>query len=209
MHGMRKIWELFLEFIFPVTEHGKTLISIDPLTIRTYYRPQTHNTTISLAKYREPVIHAAVASCKFEHNDQAAKLLAVLVEQWLQTRTEKAIIMVPIPLHPRRERERGFNQVTRVLQQITDPRVSIIPTILIRKRNTERQTSLHKEQRQKNILGAFVVQASAVEAIHPTTELIVLCDDVLTTGATMNAARATLAPHLSLHTKLICITWAH
>lgn len=91
--------------------------------------------------------------------------------------------IIPVPLHPSRLRERGFNQALllgRILGRIHHKRV--LPKVLRRIRNTLPQVQLDHSQREKNVRGAFVVR----EPQEIEDKSHVLVDDVFTTGATVN-----------------------
>ena len=88
-----------------------------------------------------------------------------------------------MPLHKSRYRERGFNQseiVAEEVSKITD--LSVLKNALKRKKNTKDQTNLSPQQREENVKGAFVV--TQPEMING--KKIILVDDVITTGATLN-----------------------
>jgi ComF family protein len=94
-----------------------------------------------------------------------------------------AELIVPVPLHPKRLRWRGFNQsllLARPLGRICDTPVD--PFLLVRSRETPPQTQLSEEERRRNVRGAFAVNAS--EPVKNKT--ILLIDDVYTSGATVN-----------------------
>jgi len=97
-------------------------------------------------------------------------------------------VLVPVPLHPRRRRERGFNQselLARELARRTG--AGLAPAALVRRADTAPQTGLSAAARRANVKGAFAVRQRARIAGRS----IVLIDDVFTTGATAQAcARA-------------------
>jgi ComF family protein len=97
-------------------------------------------------------------------------------------------LLVPVPLHPLKERERGFNQsalMARHLSQATS--IFFEEDVLRRTKPTETQTHLSRDQRAANMQSAFVVRPGATLK----DSRIVLVDDVFTTGATTNdCARA-------------------
>jgi ComF family protein len=94
-----------------------------------------------------------------------------------------AEIIVPVPLHPRRLRWRGFNQSVLLARQIG--RAYNLPLdcfTLYRKMDTPPQTQLPEEERRKNMRGAFALsRKTAVKG-----KCLLLVDDVYTSGATVN-----------------------
>lgn len=109
------------------------------------------------------------------------RLMARGCEEFLATCKAEAII--PVPLHPRRLRWRGFNQSVLLARQIS--RAYNIPLdcfTLFRKMDTPPQTRLAEEDRRKNIRGAFAVAGEIAVA----GKRLLLVDDVYTSGATVN-----------------------
>jgi len=100
------------------------------------------------------------------------------------------IVLIPVPLHKTRVRERGYNQ-SHLLCEYIASRLSIRFTdgILIRNRYTQSQTKLDAANRQKNVQEAFQVVAPD----HVNGKMVILVDDVITTGATMNACASALS----------------
>lgn len=97
-------------------------------------------------------------------------------------------VLVPVPLHPRKLRRRGYNQAMVVAKGIR----RALPDLRIwdglrRVRDTPTQTALSRAQRQRNLADAFVV-----DKVPPASDHWVLIDDVLTTGSTLNAAAKAL-----------------
>lgn len=99
-------------------------------------------------------------------------------------------LIVPVPLHKTRMRQRGYNQSTILSRAISQSiQVPVESKVLMRIRNTKSQANLNAEQRQRNVDGAF--QTRAPEPVVGKT--ILLVDDVCTTGATLSGcARALL-----------------
>jgi len=100
-------------------------------------------------------------------------------------------IMVPVPLSPQRERERGYNQ-SRCLGEELAARwgTSCRSDVLARTRRTRTQTRLTPEDRLRNVSGAFSTPESARIVLRGAH--VVLVDDVVTTAATLNACAAAL-----------------
>jgi ComF family protein len=98
-----------------------------------------------------------------------------------RARFEDIDAIVPVPLHPRRHAERGFNQAELIAHIAADFIGKPVATTLRRTRYTENQAKLPKEEREKNIAGAFARHRGADAA----GKRVLLVDDVYTTGATM------------------------
>lgn len=91
-------------------------------------------------------------------------------------------VLIPIPLHIKKLRERGYNQSEELAKQLSEVlRVPVLNDVLIKIKNTPSQAKLNKEERQKNLQGAFVTKNASAIAKHK----VFLVDDVYTTGATM------------------------
>ncbi|WP_020403380.1 ComF family protein [Gracilimonas tropica] len=94
----------------------------------------------------------------------------------------KKVRLVPVPLHPRKRRMRGYNQAFYIAKGVAEvTNLKILPKdAVVRNRNTKTQTGFSLEKRRKNIQGAFTV--SDPEVVKET--VCVIIDDVFTTGAT-------------------------
>lgn len=97
--------------------------------------------------------------------------------------------IVPMPLHPKRQRERGYNQSERLAQGIAE--VTGLPVVELARRikdNTS-QTTLNREERALNVKDIFVADEEQLQKFSGSH--ILLVDDVITTGATsINCAKA-------------------
>ena len=90
-------------------------------------------------------------------------------------------VLVPVPLHPRRRRERGFNQSELLASELARRAgLRVAPGALVRRRDTSAQAGLTAAARRANVEGAFAVRQRARVSGRP----VVLVDDVYTTGAT-------------------------
>jgi len=119
--------------------------------------------------------------------DPAAEAVAVGLVKGLVKRLPGAApdLVVPVPLHARRLRERGFNPAALLAQACArEARVRFAPVLLTRLRDTPSQTGLSRAARRRNVAGVFVARATAAPRVW-------LVDDVVTTGSTLSeAARA-------------------
>ncbi len=99
-------------------------------------------------------------------------------------------VLVPVPLHPKRLRRRGFNQARLVAEALAaETQGAKVAELLERVRDTATQTRLNREERQRNVKGAFALKPGATVSAETR---YVLVDDVFTTGATMNACAKVL-----------------
>ncbi|MBI2410864.1 MAG: ComF family protein [Candidatus Kerfeldbacteria bacterium] len=153
----------------------------------------------TLGEYRNPVVQRLVKELKFHHAALVAQelgsLLADVLKQSLPAMIESGALLMPIPLHSRRKRERGFNQAALLAHAIEKalPEHTLVVNedMLIRTKHTVSQTTLEDEQRQKNVSGVFAVSKKSLPSLSGAT--IILVDDVITTGATIQEAAGVLA----------------
>ncbi len=110
---------------------------------------------------------------------------------WPEDVRDERTALVPVPLAPARERERGFNQ-SDLLARSLSARWStpVWADVLVRARTTETQTRLTPEDRRRNVSGAFAAPTKSRDRLRGAH--IMLVDDVVTTGATICACASTL-----------------
>ena len=126
-----------------------------------------------------------IHSLKYERRRSIGPPLGALMRERGHELLRGAEVVVPVPLHPRRQYERGFNQAEDLARQLGPPVVSLLARIS----NTRSQIELPKDQRQQNVKDAFGFRPAAIGAI-PT--VAVLIDDVATTGATLESCARVL-----------------
>lgn len=98
-------------------------------------------------------------------------------------------VIIPVPLHPKKEAARGYNQTELIADGLGEVlHLPVITGALERTRNTESQTQKTREERIANVEAAF----SLKNAEHIKDKHLLLIDDVLTTGATLEACAQTL-----------------
>jgi len=93
--------------------------------------------------------------------------------------------IVPVPLHPQRERERGFNQSALLSAQLGKYLNLTVRLLLKRTRITASQARFDRQQRMENLAGAFTLRGKISEGVN-----LLLVDDVTTTGATLDTCAA-------------------
>lgn len=137
-----------------------------------------------------------IAALKYENQPQLARPLGHwLAQAWLNSQLASTLpIVVPIPLHADRQKERGYNQATLLAQSFCEiTRLRVQQMGLERLRATEAQFGLTTSEREKNLAMAF--QLGAAFRRHRPASPVLLLDDIYTTGATAYSAAQTLQQH--------------
>ncbi len=98
-------------------------------------------------------------------------------------------LLIPVPLHQKKLKQRGFNQAEELAKELSkNLKIPIITDVLIKIKQTPAQMELKKEEREKNIKGVFFCQNPGLIRGRK----ILLVDDVLTTGSTLEECACTL-----------------
>ncbi|MFM7406960.1 MAG: ComF family protein [Cuspidothrix sp.] len=138
-------------------------------------------------------VKRAIAALKYENHPQIGYLLGEwLGESWLlhSPQPPQQLLVVPIPLHPKKQKQRGFNQAALIAEgfcNITGYKLKI--NGLERIKETEALFNLSPTQRQENLTDAFIL---GKDLRHHRNIQVLLVDDIYTTGATAKAAVHTL-----------------
>jgi ComF family protein len=130
-------------------------------------------------------LRAIVHAFKYEGRRSLARPLAGLIRRRCAAVLDGASCVVPVPLHPSRRRERGFNQASELARRLGRP----FRPALRRVRATPSQISLPASRRHGNVRDAF---AATRHARSLGGAIVVLVDDVSTTGATLEACARVL-----------------
>jgi len=136
----------------------------------------------------EGALGAAIRQLKYRGNTGLAPALVGRVPALPQVLAPVDLLM-PVPLHPRRLRQRGFNQAGRLATALGQKLgVPVMDGVLIRQRDSVSQVGLSRSQRLANMRGTFALSDPAPIA----GRRVLLVDDVMTTGATVDACARVL-----------------
>jgi ComF family protein len=133
-------------------------------------------------------LQAAIHTYKYRPRPQLASVLAPPLGRAILTGGLSLSALTFVPLHPRRQRERGFNQAERLAAELSSALGIPVRGGLARLRATPAQVGLSQAERRANLAGAFRWTAGG-----PPGDRLGLVDDVCTTGATLTAAAAAVA----------------
>lgn len=126
-------------------------------------------------------------SLKYERRRSIAPPLGRLMRERGAELLRGADAVVPVPLHPRRQYQRGFNQADDLARELGVPVVPLLKRVVF----TRSQIDLPKHQRRENVKNAFAFRPDP-KSLIPDPCIVVLVDDVVTTGATLEACAAVL-----------------
>jgi competence protein ComFC len=170
-------------------EHGSALhvICLEPYVMVEF---DSTRQLIWLSRYEQPIIKKLIESCKFFG-------FTSVVQPWVESVPPNFFenilpngewTVVPVPLHWSRRLWRGFNQSEIIANNLKNNVLGLcISNNLLRVKKTKQQARLSKQQRKKNIQGAFAWKKGVA-----IPRQIILVDDVYTSGATLLEAKKTL-----------------
>lgn len=201
LHAVASLIQSALDIVLPRKERVVRIesYSLEDLPVSPVEHKACDVAITTLLDYRNQAVQDLVKALKYDRAGGAAKLLAGALAEYLQEEianlrafSPQPIVLMPVPLHTSRLRERGFNQIGKVLdalpQEFKDGTLSYVDAhSLVRMRATPQQTRLSRSERLQNVAGAFSL-AHDIGNAH-----IILIDDVTTTGATLSEAARPLA----------------
>lgn len=171
-------------YLLPKT--GYELHADNPLAQMFYGRVRFHAVTACFFFAKQGKVQHLIHELKYKGNWEAGVFLGQQLGESLKNATlfQGIDYLVPVPLHPKREKKRGYNQslmIARGIAEVTG--IAIGDRFLVRGVNTATQTKKSKEERFQNVKDIFqVCHAEELQGKH-----ILLIDDVLTTGATLES----------------------
>ncbi|HJN62883.1 MAG TPA: hypothetical protein QGH03_01460 [Candidatus Paceibacterota bacterium] len=196
---MPKIWEILSEIVFPssLTERKIRRMNLGDFNTIKEVSFSSESKVLSFFKYKNPLVKETIGQIKYKRNGRLTKIFAEIVySELLEEISDLSLfenfnnpILVPVPMSNIEKRERGYNQVELLVDEIvkiSGGSLSSDFNLLRKIKNTKRQTELKREERLENIKGVFEI-GLGVEGKN-----IILIDDVMTTEATINEAREIL-----------------
>ena len=137
----------------------------------------------------EGVIREAIHQLKYQNLRALAVPLAGMLQEYLSANPLEFDVLVPVPLHRKRLRERGYNQARLLAQELGKlTNKPVLDDVIIRRKHTPPQARTATiEERTHNISGAFACPDNRLRGRH-----VLLLDDVATSGSTLNACAAVL-----------------
>lgn len=202
---MLDIFTSIFDSLFPPHKSIILLRKVTQERFTALLKPRLVGKIIALCNYDEPLIKAAITANKFHDSKKAALLLGTLFTEWIKSQGLEETLFVPIPLSSERNKERGYNQVERILKYTPSTLPCTYP-LLKRTTNTKPQTSLPRKERLENVRGIFSIAEYA--DIQKYTKIVVV-DDVTTTGATLEEALSTLKETYGHTHEIIGVAIAH
>ena len=152
---------------------------------------------VSFAPYDDPLIKKAIWKYKYDSIFELARplsslLIPVIFQSGLANEKDTTLL-VPVPMHSKKERIRGYNQSAMLAQNISvQTGVAFTADLLLKRKDSQPQMQLQKKTaRNKNVRSLF--QVNRKSAWSKNTEIsVIIVDDVATTGATLDACATAL-----------------
>lgn len=206
MDFLRKVIHTLLDILLPVTcagcgKNGQSLCSSCIALLPRADTSDLASKTTSLFSYRSPLVQKVIWQMKYKNGQKIAEILGTLLyEEFLEYAEDhgvrldlhERVLLVPIPMSSGSFRKRGYNQAELIAQGVSKESGLLFElenSVLFKTKNTQRQALIReKNLRLKNIKDTFAVRnASKIK-----DNIVLLVDDVTTTGATLAEARKIL-----------------
>lgn len=160
-----------------------------------------------IAAFSYETMRRAIAEFKFHGYRRDAKQLGSLMAEYLKRYHTDWIrwtdLLTEVPLHPKKQRRRGFNQVDLLCREIAErTELVYVPDTLARRVDTLPQSTLSEEKRRDNLRDVFL----AVKEQEIAGKRILLIDDIFTTGATLRECTRALLRAGAAEVRVYCLS---
>ncbi len=212
------MWKTILDSIFPINclgcnQEGEFIcfncfkkIPLNKKPPLNFNQKGALDNLITTSSYKHPLVKETVHQFKYNFIEDLAEPLGLLMVKKLNVILSPAVlrdeesrrkyILVPIPLHKKRLRWRGFNQADPLAQIVSQElNIPMNNNLLIRTKYTLPQVKIQNaEQRKKNMKEVFSINPNFEKPSTIQNKNIILIDDISTTGATLEECAQTLKP---------------
>lgn len=146
---------------------------------------------LSATSFKNKIVKEAIHKFKYGYIEELSVPLSLLILNHLQAidcQIDKNFVIVPVPIHIKKKRRRGFNQSEEIAKIISSSTTIPLSTTLIKTKETKPQMELSRAERIENIKDCFRIK----DKNEIKNKTILLIDDVYTTGTTMDQCAKTL-----------------
>ncbi len=166
-----------------------------------------HLATTGFQYHKSGVLQQLIFKLKYHHHKEIGYILGKIMGEALENTDFQSVdYIIPVPLHPKKQQKRGYNQSEWIAKGIGKVLKKKVRTdILTRQVNTASQTKKNRMQRYENVQNVFVATSKLIAGNH-----ILLVDDVVTTGSTLHAcAEALLKKTKKIQISIACLAKAN
>ncbi|MFA6295654.1 MAG: hypothetical protein WC666_04575 [Candidatus Paceibacterota bacterium] len=204
MFILKSLYNTILEALFPVSPEEQEVLAMNKeQAFETLSKTEERviPEASGIFSYKDERVRKLIWSIKYKKSAHGTNVAGYALYRTISTyyKDITPIIVVPMPITPRRRRERGFNQCELLIDEIekldTDHHLTISRNILYRKLHKSRQTMKDRKERLESAQNIFFADNEAIEKLKidkTQNYLIIVIDDVITTGSTMKEAINTL-----------------
>jgi len=156
----------------------------NPICASCLIKKPSYDKALTIFRYNH-VLKKIIGDLKYRDQTFLAKKFTKILIDKAQNEIANCDLIVAVPLHQKRLRKRKFNQAVLLCRNLVKffPKKSFYPDFLLRVKNTAPQVELRKKQRQKNLKRVFLLNKKYQDLVK--NKKILLVDDVMTTGATL------------------------
>ncbi len=219
MSSLKKILNLLLSLIFPSRDAETRIANISLESFSRQATPLLHGREkdgfLILFEYSDKLVKQAIWEMKFHKNGKAVEIFANLMyDRLIEELSDASVfsnltkpLLVPIPISKKTRNDRGYNQCELLCEGLIKldggNSFELNTDILTKVKDIDDQVGKSKKERLKNIQGCFGV--NNIQILNGRNVLLI--DDIVTTGATMNEAKRVLKNAGAKN--ILCVTLAH